>query len=80
MVAVQVLSQSSGTAVEEVALQPASAREFWIFPIPPRARWNPSSPPKFGIALKIIFIFTAMLSELTCPCTGHQIPRTVHLS
>lgn len=56
-------SPSSTTISNNVA----SAREFWIFPVPPRARWDPESPHKFGIELRVVSFLTALLSEFGFP-------------
>lgn len=42
-------------------LEPPPAREFWILPIPPRARWNPKNPHQFGFGLRVVFMLTAVL-------------------
>lgn len=49
--------------ITEVALAPAPTHDFWIFPVPPWTRWNPESPHTFGMALRVVSILTAMISE-----------------
>lgn len=52
--------------------------DFWILPIPKRARWDPANPSRMTILLKIIFLFAATLSASFTPgvCFLPSDPRT----
>lgn len=52
--------------------------DFWIFPIPKRARWHASHVPQFTPLLKLVFFISAVLCEFSFQLLRLALLLTFH--